>query len=68
MVSIWWVLASFVIGGYAGAVLVALMSMVRDPEPRRLELPRRADVRDMAHARAEPERRRQREGSLRLHS
>lgn len=27
MVSIWWVVAAFVIGGYAGAVLVALMSM-----------------------------------------
>jgi hypothetical protein len=34
-VSIWWVLAAFVLGGYAGAVLVGLMSMAaRHEGPR----------------------------------
>ena len=27
MVSLWWVAAAFFVGGYAGVVLVALMSM-----------------------------------------
>lgn len=34
MVSIWWVVAAFVFGGYAGAVLVALMSMAGAPRER----------------------------------
>ena len=29
-VSLWWVAAAFFVGGYAGAVLVAMMSMARD--------------------------------------
>jgi hypothetical protein len=29
MLSIWWLLAAFVTGGYAGAVLVAVMTMAR---------------------------------------
>jgi hypothetical protein len=29
-VSLWWVAAAFFVGGYAGAVLVAVMSMARD--------------------------------------
>lgn len=27
MVSLWWVVAAFFVGGYAGVVLVAVMSM-----------------------------------------
>ena len=30
MVSLWWVTAAFFVGGYAGALLVAVMSMARD--------------------------------------
>jgi len=30
MVSLWWVAAAFVVGVYAGGVLVALMSMARE--------------------------------------
>lgn len=29
-VSAWWVLAAFVLGGYAGALLVALISIAAD--------------------------------------
>jgi hypothetical protein len=29
-VSLWWVAAAFFVGGYAGALLVAVMSMARD--------------------------------------
>jgi hypothetical protein len=29
MVSIWWVVAAFVAGGYAGALLFALLCMAR---------------------------------------
>jgi hypothetical protein len=29
-VSIWWLLVAFMVGGYAGAVLIALMSMAGD--------------------------------------
>ena len=29
-VSLWWVATAFFVGGYAGALLVALMSMARD--------------------------------------
>ena len=54
LVSIWWVLAAFVIGGYAGAVLVAIMSMAHgtsDEEPA---------VRPLLRARADIARRRHR--------
>ncbi len=29
MVAIWWVVAAFVLGGYAGMLVVALMAMAR---------------------------------------
>ena len=30
MVSLWWVAAAFFVGSYAGALLVAVVSMTRD--------------------------------------
>ncbi len=35
MVSIWWMLVAFIAGGYAGAILVGLMSMAARNEERR---------------------------------
>jgi hypothetical protein len=54
MVSIWWVVVAFVVGGYAGAVLVALMSMAGAPR----ETARVRPLKDAAHARSELARRR----------
>ncbi len=52
MVSIWWVLVAFLAGGYAGAILIGLMSMAARHEQRRP-----ATVRAL-HARGEAPRRR----------
>jgi hypothetical protein len=34
MVSIWWVAAAFVLGGYAGVLVFALMAMARSESDR----------------------------------
>jgi hypothetical protein len=33
VVSAWWLLGAFFVGGYAGILLMALMTMVRAAEP-----------------------------------
>ena len=33
MVSAWWLLLTFVAGGYAGILLMALMAVARESEP-----------------------------------
>ena len=40
MVSAWWLLGAFFVGGYAGILLMALMTMVRavEPDERRTDL------------------------------
>lgn len=39
MVSIWWVLGAFVVGGYAGAILVGIMTVSHDDERPRTDMP-----------------------------
>lgn len=64
MVSIWWVLAAFVIGGYAGAVVVALMSMAHaQHEPCEL----RADAPGGAKLQADAKRRSHRQTPAQAH-
>lgn len=40
MVSAWWLLGAFFVGGYAGILLMALMTMGRaaDPDERRTDI------------------------------
>ena len=42
--SLWWLLVAFILGGYAGAILVGLMSMAarneEEPEARSLRIAR----------------------------
>jgi hypothetical protein len=35
MVSVWWILWAFVVGGYAGMLLIALAVIARRTRPRR---------------------------------
>jgi hypothetical protein len=52
MVSLWWVAAAFFVGSYAGALLVALMSMARDETamPRNgMNTKDAAQVRELQH-------------------
>jgi hypothetical protein len=53
MMSIWWILVAFIAGGYAGAILVGLMSMAARNEERRP-----ATVRTLYNTRGEAPRRR----------